>query len=79
VVLLELFQVSTYTIYGYGFITANTRGANMVSDFTVTIILNLISFIGIVLLLLGGNPIVGGSLITFGLFAFTLQILFHKV
>lgn len=51
----------------------------MVSDFTVTIILNLISFIGIVLLLLGGNPIVGGSLITFGLFAFTLQILFHKV
>jgi hypothetical protein len=81
VVHLELRQVFIYTTFGYGYIAAKTRGINMsvMTDFTLTIILNLMSFIGIVLLLLGVNPVISESLIAFGLFAFTLQILFHKV
>jgi hypothetical protein len=81
VVRLELRQVFTYTTFGYGYIVANTRGINMsgTSEFTLSTLFNLISFIGIVLLLTGVNPIVGGSLVAIGLVAFSLLIVFHKV
>lgn len=51
----------------------------VLNDFFFTIVFNVISFIGILLLLAGANPVVGGSLVTLGLFAFVLQILFHKI
>jgi hypothetical protein len=49
------------------------------TDFTLTTIFNLISFIGIILLLAGVNPIIGGSCVTVGMLAFAVQILFHKI
>ena len=52
---------------------------SVMTDFTLTTIFNLISFIGIILLLAGFNPIIGGSLVAAGLVAFSLLIVFHKV
>jgi hypothetical protein len=49
------------------------------NEFTLSTLCNLISFIGIMLLLFGVNPIVGGSLVAIGLVAFSLLIVFHKV
>lgn len=48
------------------------------NEFTLSTLFNLISFIGIIILLTGSNPIIGGSLVTFGLVAFSLLIVFHK-
>lgn len=79
---LVLCQVSIYITFGYGFTIVNRDigDTNMVlNDFFFTIVFNVISFIGILLLLAGANPVVGGSLVTLGLFAFVLQILFHKI
>lgn len=52
---------------------------SVMTDFTLTTIFNLISFIGIILLLAGFNPIIGGSLVTVGMLAFAIQIVFHKI
>jgi hypothetical protein len=52
---------------------------SVMTDFTLTTIFNLISFIGIILLLAGFNPIIGGSLVAAGLVAFSILIVFHKV
>ena len=49
------------------------------TDFTLTTIFNLISFIGIILLLTGFNPIIGGAFVTVGMLAFAIQIVFHKI
>ena len=78
---MVLYQAFTYTTFGYGCVAVNTRGINMsvMTDFTLTTIFNLISFIGIMLLLFGVNPIIGGSLVAAGLVAFSLLIVFHKV
>lgn len=78
---MVLYQAFTYTTFGYGCVAVNTRGINMsvMTDFTLTTIFNLISFIGIILLLAGFNPIIGGSLVTVGMLAFAIQIVFHKI
>ena len=78
---MVLYQAFTYTTFGYGCVAVNTRGINMsvMTDFALTTIFNLISFIGIILLLVGFNPIVGGSLVTVGMLAFAIQIVFHKI
>jgi hypothetical protein len=76
-----LYQAFTYTTFGYGCVAVNTRGINMsvMTDFTLTTIFNLISFIGIILLLAGFNPIIGGAFVTVGMLAFAIQIVFHKI
>ena len=78
---MVLYQAFTYTTFGYGCVAVNTRGINMsvMTDFTLTTIFNLISFIGIILLLAGFNPIIGGALVTVGMLAFAIQIVFHKI
>jgi hypothetical protein len=52
---------------------------SVMTDFTLSTFFNLISFIGIMLLLFGVNPIIGGSLVAAGLVAFSLLIVFHKI
>jgi hypothetical protein len=52
---------------------------SVMTDFTLGTIFNLISFIGIMLLLAGFNPIIGGALVSVGLVAFSLLIVFHKI
>lgn len=78
---MVLYQAFTYTTFGYGCVAVNTRGINMsvMTDFTLGTIFNLISFIGIILLLTGFNPIIGGALVSVGLVAFSILIVFHKI
>lgn len=52
---------------------------SVMTDFTLGTIFNLISFIGIILLLTGFNPIIGGALVSVGLVAFSILIVFHKI
>ena len=52
---------------------------SVMTDFALTTIFNLISFIGIILLLAGFNPIIGGACVTVGMLAFAIQIVFHKI
>ena len=52
---------------------------SVMTDFTLGTIFNLISFIGIILLLTGFNPIIGGAFVSVGLVAFSILIVFHKI
>lgn len=49
------------------------------TDSTLGTIFNLISFIGIIILLTGVNPVIGETFVPSGLAAFSILIMLHKI